>query len=236
MTGEIYCGDALDWLRGLPDDWADLVFADPPYNAGKDYGLHDDSMPWAEYWSWIAPIIHEAERVARRGTAWLLPHYLIRGYWNLLPEAEQIIVRKHTQGIIQEGWQRQYLAVLTTARPTVSRLAGARCMNLLDKVTLPGDGYFFKEERPDHPAFTCQALVSWALDLLTLPGELVLDPFMGSGTVAVVAEKHGRRWAGADLSETYVRLATERINRERWQLPLGLSECGARHDTSNREP
>jgi DNA modification methylase len=44
------------------------------------------------------------------------------------------------------------------------------------------------------------------------PGDLVLDPFTGSGTVAVVALRHGRRFIGTELNPDYVQIATDRIN------------------------
>jgi DNA modification methylase len=43
-------------------------------------------------------------------------------------------------------------------------------------------------------------------------GDLVLDPFTGSGTVAVVALRHGRRFIGTELNPEYVQIAQDRIN------------------------
>jgi len=43
-------------------------------------------------------------------------------------------------------------------------------------------------------------------------GDVVLDPFMGSGTTAMVAKQHGRRWLGCELNETYQQLQEQRIN------------------------
>lgn len=51
------------------------------------------------------------------------------------------------------------------------------------------------------------------------PGDLVLDPFFGSGTTGEVAEKHGRRWIGFDISEKYGELAKQRTAQR--SLPLG---------------
>jgi DNA modification methylase len=56
------------------------------------------------------------------------------------------------------------------------------------------------------PYCACQAA--------TEPG-LVLDPFSGAGTVALVAETHGRRWLGIELNPAYVRLAEERLDAAR---------------------
>jgi DNA modification methylase len=46
------------------------------------------------------------------------------------------------------------------------------------------------------------------------PG-LVLDPFMGAGTVAVVAERIGRRWLGIELNPDFARLTEERLTEDR---------------------
>jgi modification methylase len=50
------------------------------------------------------------------------------------------------------------------------------------------------------------------------PGDLVLDPFMGSGTTGAVAKKLHRRWIGIEKEEKYVRIARERINRVQVEL------------------
>jgi hypothetical protein len=59
----------------------------------------------------------------------------------------------------------------------------------------------------------------------TRPG-IVLDPFLGSGTVGVVALKHGRDFAGCDLNPTYCAMAEKRIGHEREKARLPL-EAGA---------
>lgn len=48
----------------------------------------------------------------------------------------------------------------------------------------------------------------------TRPG-LVLDPFMGAGTVAVAARTYGRDWLGVELNPRFVALTTQRLNNER---------------------
>ncbi len=46
------------------------------------------------------------------------------------------------------------------------------------------------------------------------PGDLVLDPFTGAGTTALVALRHGRRFIGSEASSEYVTLARDRLSRE----------------------
>jgi len=51
-------------------------------------------------------------------------------------------------------------------------------------------------------------------------GGLVYDPFMGAGTVAVVAKKLGRHWLGSELNPEYIEMANKRIDAEKAQLKL----------------
>jgi DNA modification methylase len=65
--------------------------------------------------------------------------------------------------------------------------------------------------RVGHPAPFPVALVERCLHLLTYRGDLVLDPFMGSGTTAVAAKRTGRHYVGYDTDRSYVRQAKERV-------------------------
>ena len=66
--GQLYQGDSLIWLRSLPADSADLVFADPPFNLRKNYGpgVSDDLMNH-KYLEWSFAWIDECARVLRQG-------------------------------------------------------------------------------------------------------------------------------------------------------------------------
>jgi DNA modification methylase len=44
------------------------------------------------------------------------------------------------------------------------------------------------------------------------PGDIVLDPFMGSGTVGIVAERYGRRFIGIEIKPEYIQMARKRMN------------------------
>ena len=66
-----------------------------------------------------------------------------------------------------------------------------------------------------------------AIKILTYKNDIVLDPFMGSGTSAVAAETLGRRWLGIELSPNYTDIARKRVNtfiEDRKQLELELKE------------
>ena len=66
-----------------------------------------------------------------------------------------------------------------------------------------------------------------AIKILTYKNDIVLDPFMGSGTSAVAAETLDRRWIGIELSENYTEIARKRVQafvEERKQLKLEMKE------------
>ena len=52
------------------------------------------------------------------------------------------------------------------------------------------------------------------------PGDIVLDPFMGSGTTAQVAKRHDRKYLGCELNPNYGSLQEERIKSENWGDPV----------------
>ena len=62
-----------------------------------------------------------------------------------------------------------------------------------------------------HSAVFPVALPTWFIRLFTQPGDVVLDPFIGSGTTAVAAKKLGRKYVGIDINEEYCQIALERL-------------------------
>ena len=74
-----------------------------------------------------------------------------------------------------------------------------------------------------HSAVFPIALPSWFIKLFTEPGDVVLDPFIGSGTTAIAARSLGRRYVGIDVNADYVDLASERLTKTPIRLP-GVAE------------
>lgn len=73
-------------------------------------------------------------------------------------------------------------------------------------------------ERTDHPAQYPEELIERVIKVGTNPGDIVLDPFMGSGTTAVVAKKFNRNFIGYETNEKYIETAQKRLIQP--QLPL----------------
>ena len=86
--------------------------------------------------------------------------------------------------------------------------------NTLDVWEIPAES----ATRVGHPAPFPIELPSRLIQLYTYRGDLVLDPFAGSGTTAVAALRGGRSYVGYDLDEAYIRLAEARVTEERRRL------------------
>jgi site-specific DNA-methyltransferase (adenine-specific) len=66
----------------------------------------------------------------------------------------------------------------------------------------------------NHPTEKPVALVSTFIGLITQPGEIVLDPFMGSGTTLLAAKLEGRRAIGIEIEEKYCEIAANRLRQK----------------------
>jgi DNA modification methylase len=83
----------------------------------------------------------------------------------------------------------------------------------------------------EHSATFPTDLPSWFIKLFTKSGDVVLDPFVGSGTTALAAIQLGRDYIGIEISEEYVSLAKKRIARIQMSLPQ-LAERRATYSVS----
>lgn len=81
--------------------------------------------------------------------------------------------------------------------------------NLWTDVTVP---FWSMPENTDHPAQKPEKLIAKLILASSREGDLVFDPFLGSGTTAVVSRKLGRQYLGIELDETYACLAAKRVD------------------------
>lgn len=73
----------------------------------------------------------------------------------------------------------------------------------------------------NHSAVFPAELPKWFIRLFTQPGDVVLDPFIGSGTTAEAAIQLARDYIGMDISPEYVELARARVAEMQMGLPIG---------------
>jgi len=94
----------------------------------------------------------------------------------------------------------------------------------------------------EHTAAFPEDLPLRCISATTQPGDLVFDPFVGSGTTVVVADRLGREFFGCDLSEEYVALAQKRLEEDRKRRSQNTTHTGAprepdeKHETETQPP
>ncbi|MCB9135761.1 MAG: site-specific DNA-methyltransferase [Anaerolineales bacterium] len=236
---QLYLGSSTT-MDAVPDNSVGLAFTSPPYNVGKDY---DDDMGFDEYLGLIRDVGHEVYRVLRPGGRYVVnianlgrkPYiplhaffYQIHGVLGFLPMGE-IIWQKGKGANSSTAWGswqsakaprlrdiHEYLLVfakLDFARPdkgenTIERdefMAGT-----LSIWEIPPES----AKRVKHPAPFPVALARRVIELYSYAGDVVLDPFAGSGTTCVAAAQNGRHYVGYELSPEYFELAKERVKNE----------------------
>jgi site-specific DNA-methyltransferase (adenine-specific) len=252
--GRLYFGDSIVWLRGLPTESVDLVFADPPYNIKKadwdDFESHEHYVAWSCQW------LREASRVLKRtgtlyvcgfseilagvkvaampffkGCRWIVWHYKnkanLGGDWGRSHESI-IHFRKSRDFTFNIDAVRIPYGAHTLKYPVhpqaetsqyggdgsgrsrehwVPNPKGAKPKDVMDiPTTCNGMG-----EKTPHPTQKPEELLRKLVLASSNPGDLVLDPFSGSGTTVVVAEQLGRRWLGCDTNAEYNQWAIKRL-------------------------
>ena len=83
----------------------------------------------------------------------------------------------------------------------------------------------------NHSAVFPVALPSWFINLFTQPGDIVLDPFLGSGSTAVAARSLGRHYLGVEINSEYVELAQERLYKTQAGLQ-GLADINGKYSAA----
>ena len=244
MNWTVHNTDCVAGLAGLERGSVDLIFADPPYNIGIDYGdgPRADRRPSGEYVAWIRDWINAAAlAISPTGSLWIVCGQEHRSDHDHAIQAAGLTIRSRitwyeTFGVnCKNNFNRTsrpvYYAVkdkrhftfnrdaVTTpsARQTKyhDRRAAAGGKILDDVWTIPRVCGTHRERVPGVPTQIPEELLRRVVLCSSNPGDLVVDPFTGSGTTGVVSVKHGRRFAGWELSEEFAAIARERIARHR---------------------
>jgi site-specific DNA-methyltransferase (adenine-specific) len=210
--------DAVDWLRDRPTESLDLLITDPAYESLEKHRAvgtttrlkHSkaSSNDWFKVFpnARFAELFVEVYRVLKRNTHF----YLLCDAETMFfakPEAERagfrfwkpLVWDKRTIGMGYH-YRARYEFILFFEK-------GKRRLNdlgIADVISLPRIHGGYPAEKPPELS---EVLIGQSSG----PGEIVADPFMGSGSVGVAAAKLGRRFLGNDLNPHAVRLAAERL-------------------------
>ncbi len=200
----IYHGDCREILPELPS--ADLVLTDPPYNVGKNYGLHNDSMEQHEYISWCS----EWFSILKEKSPCIV---ITVGITNL---PMWLIDIERTHKII--AWVKENQC----SRNYIGKTSGFNIWEPVlvygsSKKCVPRDSFNIpiglQSNIGDHPCPKPPRAWEWLLNNFTDHGDTVLDPFLGSGTTTYCAKKLGRKSIGIEINEKYCEIAAKRCQQ-----------------------
>jgi DNA modification methylase len=229
----LLCGDAVVEMSRLPAGSVDLIIADPPYNLGKDYGNNRDLKAWDEYESFTRQWLNEAVRVLKNtGTLYVFMgvRFISRLFLILEEDCHLLfngwITWHYTQGMGRKnGFSPRHEDILyfTKSQNFTFNLDDVRIPQKYYRQrnnmagANPGDVWQFSHvhycsaERESHPTQKPEALMERMIRASSNRDDVVLDPFVGSGTTCRVADALERKWIGIDVNPEYIAMSRERI-------------------------
>jgi site-specific DNA-methyltransferase (adenine-specific) len=237
----VVTGDCVEQLAAVERGSARLIFADPPYNIGIDYGEGEgaDRLPGGRFASWLGEWIAACRDVLTDdGSLWVL----------ISDEfAAEAVVSLKRAGFTMRNWVKWFegfgtnckskfgrctrhllhgvrdpqrhvfhaeVVRVPSARQTVygdarANPAGKVMPDLWDDI--PRLAGTHGERIPSFPTQLPVALVARVVAAASDPGDLVIDPFNGSGTTGEACLRLGRRYLGVETSERFAELARLRL-------------------------
>ena len=239
LSNEIICGDCIEILASKEPS-VDLVFADPPFNIGYKYDKYHDRKKKDRYLSWTkdwmeaccsvlkptgsfyiaigddyaANIRLIGEELGLHLRNWIIWHYTFG------QQTKTKFARSHTHIFYFSKDKDEF-----TFNDHAVRVPSGRQLIYNDKRAnpkgkLPDDTWnefsrvcgTFKERAGWHPCQMPESVLSRIIAVSSNEGDLVLDPFNGSGTTAAAAVQMQRNYCGIDISEDYVENTKIRLD------------------------
>lgn len=234
MLDRIYVKDAIAGLKGLPDQSVDLIVTDPPYNIASKNRRTISKGRWIttqeSFGSWdiLHPFDHEI----------LLLQLISEGYRVLKPGGScYIFTAREENGYyvrkaVERGftYRNQIAIVKTPAMLSLFKNTWRNgfdvCMFLtkgkMGAFNFPGHAeavnvykHHIRQKYTDHPTEKPRELIKRFVAVSSNPGDLIVDPFMGSGTTAVACKALKRHFIGFEINPDYVKMARSRLRELR---------------------
>ncbi|MBN1555628.1 MAG: site-specific DNA-methyltransferase [Phycisphaerae bacterium] len=232
-------GDCIKLLGSQLFPFADLVFADPPFNIGYQYDVYEDKKAYDEYYRWTRDWMSACKRILNpRGSFWIaigaeyaaevrfigrelgltLRNWVI-WYYTFGQSTKRKFARSHThlfyftQDPVEFTFNDEAVRTFSDRERVYHDKRANPAGRIPDDVwtEFPRVCGTFGEREGWHPCQMPEPLLARIVRVCSNPGDVVFDPFSGSGTTAAAAKRLGRRYAGMDISADYVQNANARL-------------------------
>ena len=193
---KIICGDCLEVMKGIPDKSVDLVLTDPPYGIGADkMTMGSGRHKWDKNindWDNIIPkkkYFNEIFRISKNQIVWGGNYFTEY----LKPSHHWLIWDKLNPN-------------LSFAEAELAWVNNGKRVRIFKQYSANLEKY--------HPTQKSLELMKWCVEKFSDENDLILDPFLGSGTTAVAAKHLKRNFIGIEISEEYCEIARQRLRQE----------------------
>lgn len=234
---KVICGDAVEELKKIPGNSVRLIVTDPPYNLSKDYGNNQDRLDFEEYINFSREWLKEAKRVMTDdGTIYVFMGMRYISYiFNILEQELEMTFNSwitwfYTQGIGKtKGFSPRHDDILMFTKSPKNFVFNLDDIRVPQKYyrsinnmrgANPGNVWAFShmhycnKNRQEHPTQKPEGLYERMILASSDPGDIVLDPFVGSGTALRVCQQTGRKGIGIDINPKYVEMTEKRLSEE----------------------
>jgi DNA modification methylase len=226
-------GDALVELGKIADDSVDVVIADPPYNLGKDFGNNTDDHSFQDYMAFSEAWLRDCRRILKAsGTLYVFMGVRFISYlYGILDQRLGLhfnswICWHYTQGLGKtKGLSPRHDDILMFTKSAAFKFN-------LDAIRIPqkyyrernnmrganpGDVWKFSHvhychpNRQDHPTQKPEGLIERMVLASTNEGDVVVDPFAGSGTTPRVCQQLGRSCTAIEINPDFAAAIEKRL-------------------------
>ena len=208
---QVITGDCLEVMRGMDAGSVDLIFFDPPYGlniAGWDASTNSAHAVADTCWG----LLREGGSIYTTCS----PHILVE-FMDLWPVKVRRIIAwgkpnlPLRKNLNEWEWSTEYVLWITKGEPTVFNKPHGE--DSRDYWRIHVENGFLRKDTFHHPARKPEGLLRRIVDASTNPGDLILDPFCGSGTTGVACIQTGRRFIGIEIDPGYADIARARCEK-----------------------
>lgn len=215
----------IEGLKQLEPKSVDLIITDPPYNIGVNYGKYSNDKK-KDYGGWCLKWIKQCEGVLKDRGSFYVIHYPENAADILL------LAGRHTKfrlrrwlswhyptniGHSKKNWTKSHRAVLFFTKEQPYKFNLKEGDEILDFLEINLVKNTSKEKVQGFPNQIPEKLVSLLIELSSDEGDLVLDPFAGSGTTLACAKRMKRNYLGFEINPDYVKLINDRLEKVKWK-------------------